>query len=256
MILLRSTIFNLVFYGATALACLLCLPSLLLPRKGVFFVIHAFVYTVHFFEKYILGLTYEVRGAENLPQDGSYIVAAKHQSPYETMKLHILFKDPAIVLKRELLSIPLWGRFLARTNPIAIDRKQGKEAMNQVVDGAKRVKEENRAIVIFPQGTRVYPWQTIKDKPYKSGIVRMYTETSMPVVPLALNTGLFWPRKSWIKRPGKVIFQFMPPVRAGMDAETFTKTLQDQIETTTEALQQEALATNKYLVPPTRPQEA
>lgn len=256
MILLRSTIFNLVFYGATALACLLCLPGLLLPRKGMFFIIHAFVYTVYFLEKYILGLTYEVRGAENLPKDGSYIVAAKHQSPYETMKLHILFKDPAVVLKRELLSIPLWGRFLARTNPIAIDRKQGKEAMSQVVEGAKRVKEENRAIIIFPQGTRVYPWQTVKDKPYKNGIARMYEETSMPVVPLALNTGLFWPRQSWIKRPGKIIFQFMPPMRAGMDAENFAKELQDRIETTTQALQDETLAINNRIPTPVRPQEA
>ena len=91
MIFIRSTLFNIAFYGTTALACILCLPGLLLPRRGAMIIVKGFVHTVHFFEKYIAGLDYEVRGIENIPKDGSYIVAAKHQSPYETMKLHIYF---------------------------------------------------------------------------------------------------------------------------------------------------------------------
>ena len=106
---IRSILYNFSFYGLTAVACFLCLPALLLPRKLAMGVVYAFVHTNAFLEKYVLGLSYEVRGAEHLPDSGSYIIAAKHQSAFETMKLHILFKDPAVILKKELLNIPLWG---------------------------------------------------------------------------------------------------------------------------------------------------
>lgn len=248
MIFLRSTLFNLAFFSATAVLCLVCLPGLLLPRKGAVLIIRTFVRTVHFLEKYLMGLDYEVRGIEHLPKEGAYIVAAKHQSPYETMKLHLLFDFPAVVLKKELLNIPLWGKFLAKSEPIAIDRSQGREAMQQVIDGALAVEKQGRPIVIFPQGTRVYPWQTTQDKPYKPGVIRMYKATNMPIVPLALNSGLFWPRQSWIKRPGKVIFEFLPPIRQGEDPDTLLKILEERLESATHALQDEALTTNKYLV--------
>ena len=240
MIFLRSTLFNIAFYGATAIACIVCLPGLLLPRKGAMVIVRCFVGTVYFLEKYILGLDYEVRGLKNLPEEGSYIVAAKHQSPYETMKLHRLFDFPAVVLKKELLNIPLWGWFLARSEPIAIDRSQGRQASMQIIEGAKRVEKESRPIVIFPQGTRVYPTQTTKEKPYKNGVVRIYEATNMPIVPLALNSGMFWPRRSWIKKPGKVVFQFLPPIPHGQDPKTLLTRLEEQIEGTTEKLQQEA----------------
>ena len=254
MIFLRSTLFNIITYGAIAVACILCLPGLLLPREGAFVIIRAYVRSIHFLEKYIIGLDYEVRGLENLPKEGSYIVAAKHQSHYETHKLHILFEDPAIVLKKELLDIPLWGRFLQRIHPIAIDRSKGRSAGQQVVDGAKRVEKENRPIVIFPQGTRVFPWQTTKERPYKSGAARMYAATNMPIIPMALNSGLFWPRHSWIKRPGKVIFEFLPPIPPGKDADEVMKELEARLESASRALEEEALAENKYLLNP-RPAE-
>lgn len=207
--------------------------------RGTLAFIRAYVGSIHLLEKYVLGLDYEVRGLENLPPHGSYIVAAKHESPYETFKLHLLFDDPAIVLKKELLSIPLWGRFLARCRPIAIDRSRGRQAARQIIEGAKRVEKENRPIVIFPQGTRVYVWQTTKEKPYKPGIVRMYRETAMPVVPLALNSGLFWPRRSWLKRPGKVIFEFLPPIPPGEDPDALLPLLESRLETACKALEAE-----------------
>lgn len=246
MIFLRSTAFNIVCYGATAIACVLCLPGLLLPHKGAFAIIHTYVNTIHWLEKHILGLDYEVRGREHLPKQGSYIVAAKHQSPYETFKLHILFDDPAVVLKKELLRIPLWGWFLSRIRPIAIDRGQGRQASQQVVEGAKRVKNEDRAIVIFPQGTRVYTWQTTKDKPYKNGAARMYEATGMPIIPLALNSGVFWPRTSWVKRPGKVIFEFLPPIPPGKPTQEVMQELETRLESASKTLENEALAAHNY----------
>ncbi len=249
MIFLRSILFNIAFCGATAALCLICLPGLLLPRRGAVVIIRTFVNTVYFLEKHILGLDYEVRGLENLPKEGSYIIAAKHQSTYETLKLHRLFKFPAVVLKKELLDIPLWGKFLARSEPIAIDRSQGKEAIQQIINGALEVEKQNRPIIIFPQGTRVHSRQTVREKPYKPGVARMFKSTHMPVVPLALNSGLFWPRDSWVKRPGKVIFEFLPPIGHGEFPDTFLKVLEERLESASKALEDEALASNKNLSP-------
>ncbi len=233
---IRSTLFNILLYGVTALMCIACLPGLLLPKKQAMAIVALFVNTVHILEKYILGLDYEVRGMEHLPKEGAYIVAAKHMSPYETFKLNILFDDPAIVLKRELLRIPLWGAFLAKIDPIAIDRSAGKQAMQQIIDGALHVKAQGRPMVIFPQGTRVWPHETPKDKPYKAGIARMQEATELPIIPLALNTGAFWPRHSWIKKPGKVVFEFLPPIMPGKSTAALLAALEETLETHSLAL--------------------
>lgn len=239
---IRSTLFNLTFYSATAIACVLCLPGLFLPKPKAMVIVRAFVGTIYFLEKHILGLDYKVVGKENLPKSGSFIVAAKHQSPYETFKLNILFDDPAIVLKKELLRIPLWGRFLAKIDPIAIDRSQGRNAMKQIIEGALHVKEQGRPMVIFPQGTRVYTYETAKDRPYKAGVARMYRETELPVIPLALNTGAFWPRKSWTKKSGTVTFEFLKPIEPGLSDQEFLHDLQTRLEEASNKLHDEAVS--------------
>lgn len=237
---IRSTLFNLFFYGLNAIACFLCIPFLFMSHAAVIKLVHSYVGTIYILERLFLNLSYEVRGAEHLPDKGPYIIAAKHQSPYETFKLHRLFGDPAIILKQELLSVPIWGKFLGRVNPIAINRKAGKTAMKQVVEGALRVKAEGRPIVIFPQGTRVYPWETTHDKPYKAGLARMQEATELPVIPMALNSGMFWPRKSWLKGTGKVVFEFLPPATPG---DTLLEDVEKDLESRTLALQEEALNT-------------
>lgn len=243
--ILRSTVFNLIFYGLNACACILCIPFLFMPRRAVMRLVKTYVTCISILERLILNLRYEVIGQGHLPTEGSYIVAAKHQSPYETLKLHLLFDDPAIILKQELLSIPIWGKFLARINPIAINRKSGKEAVKQVVEGAQRVKAEGRPIVIFPQGTRVYPWETTDEKPYKSGLVRMYEATDLPIVPLALNTGMFWPRRGWLKATGTVTFEFLPQIKPGLSADKVGADVQKHLEDRSIALQEKALSNDK-----------
>ncbi len=209
---IRSTLFNACYYMLIATSCILMLPTLILPRRFFLGVVHYFVHTTAFLERILLGLKYEIRGLENLPKDQSYIVASKHQSAYETTKLHILFKDPAIVLKRELLRIPLWGWYLAKSDQIAIDRSTPKKAIESIKSEAKRVAAHNRPMVIFPQGTRVSPTTTTQERPYKIGIVRMQEATGLPIIPMALNSGTFYPRNAWIKRPGTVIFEFLKPI--------------------------------------------
>ena len=239
---IRSTIYNIFFFGLTAIACVLCLPTLLMPRKAFMGVVHAFVFTNDLLEKLILGLKFEIRGLENLPAKGPYLIAAKHQSAYETTKLHILFDDPAIVLKQELLKIPLWGKYLAKSDVIAIDRSTPKAAVKSIQEGAKRMAAQGRPIIIFPQGTRVRTDTTIKEKPYKIGIVRLQEATNLPIIPMALNSGVYWPRNSWFKKPGKVIFEFLPPIEPdhGMEAGEVLKKIETDTENKTIDIMNEA----------------
>jgi 1-acyl-sn-glycerol-3-phosphate acyltransferase len=237
---IRSTIYNLCFYGLTATACVLCLPTLFLPRKAFMTVVHGFVFCNHILEKYILGLDFEVRGREYLPSSGSYIVASKHQSAYETTKLHILFDDPAIILKKELLKIPLWGQYLAKSDVIAIDRSTPKSAIESIQDGARRMQAQGRPVIIFPQGTRVSVTTTAQDRPYKIGVARLQEATNLPIIPLAMNTGVFWPRNSWIKKPGTVVFEFLPPIEPGKPPAEILSKLEKDMEGRSVALMNEA----------------
>lgn len=237
----RSSIFNLLFYFLTAIACIICLPTLLLPRIVFLTVVRAYHYMIVVLEYGILGLRYEVRGKEHLPENGAYLVAAKHMSPYETLKLRLLFDDPAIVLKKELLSIPLWGRFLKKSCVIAIDRSTPDRAMESLREGALEMKDRGRPIVIFPQGTRVWPHETPLEKRYKSGVARIQETTGLPIIPTATNSGLFWPRTGWLKSPGTVVFQFLEPIMPGPDKETVMKDLQERLEETSRDLMDEAI---------------
>lgn len=246
-ILIRSTLFNIAFFTTTPLMALCALPTIWMPRRKAMFIVHAWVRLVYALERIFMNLNYEVRGWENVPKGQSFLLAAKHQSAYETMKLHILFDDPAIVLKQELLNIPLWGLFLGKIDPVAIDRSNRDQAIKSLLDGVRHVKEQGRPIVIFPQGTRVLPDATTAEKPYKAGIGRMYELSGLPIVPLALNTGIFWPRNSLIKRPGKVIFQFLPPIVGGQNTDTAMKILQDNLENASNALTAEARKKYPYL---------
>lgn len=240
---IRSSIFNLCYYLLIAISCVFLLPTLFLPRKFFLGVVYYFVNTTAFLEKRILGLNYEIRGQENLPKDGKYIIASKHQSAYETTKLHILFKDPAIVLKKELLNIPLWGWYLAKSDQIAINRSTPKKAIESIKSEAQRVAKQNRPIIIFPQGTRVHPDTKSQKRPYKVGVVRVQEATERPIIPLALNTGTFYPRNAWIKKPGTVIFEFLKPIeyKPNTEPDTILKKLEQAVETKSETLKQEAL---------------
>ncbi len=251
---IRSVFFNILFYGVlTPVICILTLPSLLFPRKVAVWVAEFYQTSSYYLEKYVMGIDYEVRGLENLPQGGEYLVAAKHQSAHETMKLHMLFPDPTIILKKELLRLPLFGWFLKRVGVIPIDRTNRGQAMTSIVEGAIRMKAAKRPIIIFPQGTRVAVDETTAKKPYKGGVAKMYGATGMPIVPLALNSGLYWPRNSFWKRPGKAIFEFLPPIPPGLPEKEVMHLLEEQIETASARLVEEARAKDPSLRPSAHP---
>lgn len=247
MIFLRSLLFNIAFYGLTTLVCIFLVPVLLFPRSAVLAVTNFYLNTVASLEKYILNLTYEIRGIQHLPQSGTYIVAAKHQSAYETLKLHRLFGDPTIVLKQELMRIPLFGFFLKKLDVIAINRGNKEQSVTAIIEGARRMSKNNRPIVIFPQGTRVNIKESAKDKPYKGGIVKMYSHADLPIIPMALNSGLFWGRNSFIKKPGKVVFEFLSPIEPGLPDKKVMKALEDRLEERSFSLMHEAKKKYPYL---------
>jgi 1-acyl-sn-glycerol-3-phosphate acyltransferase len=229
---IRSILFNILFYGVwTPIVCICMMPCLIFPRAFTVWVASFYQRGAYILEKYILGLDYEVRGLEHRPPHGvPYLVAAKHFSAYETMKLYALFRDPTIILKRELLSLPIFGWFLRKLDVIAIDRGNREQAMGSLIDGAKRMARENRPIVIFPQGTRVRTDETTKDKPYKGGILKLYAATNLPIIPLAMNSGLYWPRNAFWKRSGKVIFEFLPPIPPGIPTSQVMAMIESQVE--------------------------
>jgi 1-acyl-sn-glycerol-3-phosphate acyltransferase len=139
-----------------------------------------------------------------------------------------------------LLRIPLWGAFLAKSDPIAIDRGQTKRSIMQLLGGAKRVQAQGRPLIVFPQGTRVKPAATTDKYPYRSGAARMQEATGMVIVPMALNSGCFWPKGGWLKKPGKIIFEFLPPIPPGGKPAEVTDKLEAALEAASSRLHAEA----------------
>ncbi len=229
---LRSIAFSIAFPLWTGICCIVLAFGPLLPRRGALQLALLWVRSVAWVERHVLGLHYRVIGRENLPAHGAFIVAAKHQSTFETMKLHLILNDPAIVLKKELLRIPIWGRYLKQTGMIPIDRGAGRRAVDEMLAASQQAKADGRPIVIFPQGTRIPPGET---RTYKTGVVALYQELGLPILPLALNSGLFWP-KSGMKHGGTVTFSFLPPIEPGLEPDSALSLLEQRLESETDRL--------------------
>lgn len=240
----RSVLFNITFLAYTFICCVLYLPSLLLPRLLYIKVLRLYFYGLYWLEKHIIGLDFTVRGRENLPEDGAYIIAAKHYSTYETMKLPILFDDFSVILKRELMWIPLWGWYAAKFGVVPIDRGRSDKALAKMNQAARKMQQAGRPIVIFPQGTRVALDHSAKDRPYKKGAAHMALALDLPIVPLSMNSGVFWPRHSSHKKAGTVVFEFgapiQPPASSKGNSREMMKQVEQVIETTSQNLVGEA----------------
>lgn len=238
---IRSLLFNILFYSLSFIILTACLPMVVLPRSWQRCVPPVWLWVGDKLEKYVLNLRYEVIGRENLPA-APYIVAMKHQSAWETMKLYALFGNPAIVLKKELMDAPILGSYAHVMDMVPVDRSKGREATKFMIQEAQKILRDKRPLVIFPQGTRVAP---LAKKPYKRGIVKIYEEMNIPMVPVALNSGVFWGRKKFWKRPGKITIRIFPAIPAGQNPDEAFDTMQNLVETESMRLSQEALATLK-----------
>lgn len=243
MLLLRSLLFNLAFYVNLVVLMTIWLPALLMRRQASLELGRAWGRTSLWLLDKIVGLKVEYRGLENIPQ-GPIIVACKHQSVWETFVLPIKFPDFSYILKHELVFIPFFGWYLLSAEQIAIDRAKGGKILPELTRKVKALFEQGRQLFIFPEGTR----RPVGAPPeYKFGIVHLYRETNAPCVPVALNSGLFWPRRTILRRPGTVVLEFLPPIQPGLGSREFFSVLQDRMETATNRLIDEAIARDPSL---------
>jgi len=237
VIFLRSALYQILFLPWTLFIGIVTLPLLAAaPRRTLQHVARLWLEGALWMQKTVLGLSFEVRGIENLPRGGA-IIAAKHQSAWETMVFHRLVGDPAFVLKKELLRLPVIGWYMHRTEQIPIDRAARGSALRLMVERGKRALGQGRALIIFPEGTRQPTGQAGR---YHSGVFKLYEALGVPVAPIAHNSGMFWPRNAFLRHPGRITLQVMPPIPPGLPREAFMTRLQDEIETATRALEREA----------------
>ena len=232
----RGLAFNFAFFAWTAIAGTVGLPFLIAPRPVTMRFGQFWARSVLVLLRMLVGLDHEIRGLDRIPRTGC-IVAMKHQSAWDALILPIVLNDPAIVIKRELLLLPFYGWYAARAGSIVVDRKAGAGALRQMVAAARPVVAEGRPIVIFPQGTRVTPGALM---PYLPGVAALYQSLGVPLVPAAVNSGLFWGRRAFVKRPGRIVLEFLDPIPPGRTRRQLMAELEERIETATMALERQA----------------
>jgi 1-acyl-sn-glycerol-3-phosphate acyltransferase len=243
MVFLRSAVFHVLFYIVLVGLMIVGLPYAFMPRKKMLDLPKLWGRVSLFLLDHVCGLKVEFRGLEHLPA-GGVIIAAKHQSFLETFAMPTQLGDFTYVLKRELMAIPVFGWYLRTAEQLAIDRSKRMNALIQVAKEARSVLAQNRQIVIFPEGTR----KLVGAPPdYKAGVALVQAETGAICVPVALNTGLFWPRKGFARRPGRAVIEFLEPIAPGSDRKRFMALLQDRIETASAKLAAEAFADDPAL---------
>ena len=227
MLLLRSLLFNIFFYFGIIFIFIIALPSLFLPAKFALFFGKLLGYYVIYIVKIFLSTDVEIKGINNIPKNGKFFVASAHQSMFETFALQAVLNYPVFILKKELLKIPLFGLYLKKIKSIEKVRDTTtKENLSFFDKVAKIIINENRPLLIFPQGTRV---NTNDIVPFKKGVGRIYEALNVPCIPIALNSGNVWPKKGIIKYPGKITISLLEPIKPGLTRDTFIKNLEDKI---------------------------
>jgi 1-acyl-sn-glycerol-3-phosphate acyltransferase len=232
LVILRSVAFNISFYLNLLVYMLVAMPSLLMSRRAVLAVAKSWGRTSLWLLHVVGGVKSDFQGLEKIPR-GPLIVASKHQSVWETFALMTLFDDPTFILKRELMWIPIFGWFAWKGEMIPVDRGARGPGLAAMTERARFELERGRQIIIFPEGTRRPPGA---EPHYKFGVAHLYGETGVPCLPIALNSGLFWPRRSFRRLPGTVRAKILDPIPPGLDKQTFAAKLREEIETATAVL--------------------
>ena len=232
MIIIRSVVFNVLFYLVLVAYLMVAMPTLLLPRWGIIRLAQHWGRVNLHLLRIVCGITVEWRGLEKIPA-GACLVAAKHQSVWETFALLTLFRDPTYILKRELLWLPLFGWAAWRARMIPVDRGGGKPALAAMAAHVRDALAAGKQIIIFPEGTRRPAGAEPK---YKYGIAHLYGEGIAACVPIALNSGLFWPRRQFLRYPGTITVEILDPIAPGLAIDVFFERLQRDLEAATARL--------------------
>lgn len=223
---MRSALFNAGLLLWCLFCFVFCLPLLAGPVGWVRKAGAIWIKGILFLLRHCIGLRHREIGRENIPS-GPALYASMHQSAWETLVLTLAVPNGIFVLKRELLWLPFLGWYLKKTGQIAIDRGAGAKALKSLLLRSKKAIEAGRSPIIFPEGTRVAPGQS---RPYQPGIAALYQHLQLPVIPVALNSGLYWPRNSFSKKPGEITLQFLPAIAPGLERRQFMKELKDRMD--------------------------
>lgn len=236
LLFVRSVLFNILFYINLIVWLVVFLPTLILPERYVRFVTRWWAKSSLILLEMTTGTKSIFRGLENIHK-GGLLVASKHQSVWETFAFFILFDRATYILKRELMWIPLFGWYLKKLKMIPVNREKGSQSLRDLNQKVKAALDSGRQIIVFPEGTRRSP-----DSPpvYKQGVAHMYRNSGLSVLPIAINAGLFWPRRQLRRRPGTIVAQCLPLIPRGLPKNEFMSELENVIETATNQLVQEA----------------
>jgi 1-acyl-sn-glycerol-3-phosphate acyltransferase len=231
-VFLRSLIYNVVFYLNLAFWVLLGIPTYVMPRWGIVWIATNWGKTSIWWMRIICNTRVEYRGVEKIP-NGPLIVASKHQSTWETYALLQFFDQPLYILKRELLWLPLFGWYLSKAGMIGVQRKAGGRTLIDITKRAAAEIRRGRQLLIYPEGTR----RAVGAPPdYKNGVSLIYSEAGVPCIPVALNSGLFWPRRTFMRYPGTLVIEFLDPIPPGLKRQEFNERMQTAIEEATDRI--------------------
>ena len=231
-IFIRSLLFNAGFYLSLLVHMLLAIPSFFLPRQVLFSLANSWSHSMHWMLRVFCNIRVEYRGVDKIPK-GPLLVAAKHQSAFETIALLPKFRQPLFILKRELTWIPLFGLFLLKAQMIPVNRGAGARTLSRMTSLARERVRGDRQLIIFPEGTR----RPVSAEPhYKYGVAQIYVDCGVPCLPVALNSGLFWPRRTFLRYPGTIVVEFLDVIPPGLSRDEFLVRTRDVIETTTKRL--------------------
>jgi 1-acyl-sn-glycerol-3-phosphate acyltransferase len=233
---IRSALFSVLFYVNLTAHMIAALPTLFLPRCILHVFVRSYASTSLWLLRVVCGTKVEWRGVDKLPKTAC-ILACKHQSAWETFALYAVIDDPTYILKRELMWLPLFGWYMRKEGLIPVDRSAGMAALARMTARAREALAAGRQIVIFPEGTRRLPGA---EPSYKPGILYLYGKAGVPCVPMALNSGLYWPRRSLLRLPGTIVVEILDPIAPGLDRDTFSRRLEGAIEGATARLIEEA----------------
>ncbi|MEM9739419.1 MAG: lysophospholipid acyltransferase family protein [Pseudomonadota bacterium] len=234
----RSSLFVIYMYGLMAVMGTIWLPSLLMPRAAIMAGLRWYSMLVRWGLQMICGVTTEVRGLENLPE-GAFIYAAKHQCMWDVFVPFLILRDPVITMKRELLWYPFFGWYALKSEMIAIDRGGAARTVKKMLSAAESRAADRRQFVIFPEGTRHPPG--VRAGYFAAGTSAFYKRLGVPCVPVATNSGLCWPSRGFVRTPGTIVFEILPPIEPGLDRKALMKRLEDTIEPASARLLDEGL---------------
>jgi 1-acyl-sn-glycerol-3-phosphate acyltransferase len=231
-IFLRSLVYNVLFYLLLAFWVILGIPTYAMPRRGIVTIAQCWARSSIWLMRVVCNTRVEYRGIEKIPK-GPLIVASKHQSMWETFALLQFFPEPLYILKRELKWIPFFGWYLVKTNMIGVVRGAGGRSLIEMARRAGEEVRRGRQLIIFPEGTR-----TAVDAPprYKTGVAQVYVDCGVRCLPVALNSGLFWPRRTFMRYPGTLVVEFLDPLPPGLSRHEFIAQVSTVIENATNRL--------------------